>query len=222
MRRRAARASWRVKMAWFTRFTRFGDAHFVFGQELGNTCGPSSALMCYTKLMKLAPGAAFYGNTNQMEAWYAEWYGKPYDGNKEGTWPEGLVYALNKAKCGTWTFDTYSPNDTAQAIDWFVGRTSGWGATVKVKPIIVGVNWDGSKASHWVCVDTVREWAGQLYATVCDPWDADVHVQKMKIGTQFVYEAKEELHIDFGGTHYSYNQPSTGRVRTWPIIHLTS
>ena len=28
-------------MAWFTRFTRFGDMHFVFGQEEGMTCGPS-------------------------------------------------------------------------------------------------------------------------------------------------------------------------------------
>ncbi len=207
-------------MAWFTRFTRFGDMHLVFGQEQGMTCGPSSALMCYTKLMKLAPSAPLYESSHPIEQHYQTWYGKAYDGNKEGTWAEGLVYALNKMNCGKWRCDKYAPNDAAQAIDWFVGRTSGLGPTLTVTPVIVGVNWDGSKASHWVCVDTVRLFMNNLYATVCDPWDSDVHVQKMKIGSNFVYEAKEQLKVDFGGTHYEYTQPSTGRVREWPIIHL--
>ncbi len=208
-------------MAWFTRFTRFGDIHFVFGQELGNTCGPSAALMCYTKLMKLSPGAKLFGNSNQMELWYQEWYGKPYDGTKEGTWPEGLVYALNKSGCGRWRCDKYSPVDATDAIDKFVGTTSGVvGPTVNCTPVIVGVNWDGSTASHWVCIDTVREVMGLKFATICDPWDANVHVQHITVGQPFVYMAKQEQRVDLWGTHFEYNQPSTGRVKDWPIIHL--
>jgi hypothetical protein len=207
-------------MAWFTRFTRFGDMHFVFGQEEGMTCGPSSALMCYTKIMKLSPSGHYYGSTHPVEKLYETWYGKAYDGTKEGTWPEGLVFALNSLGCGRWRYDTYAPTDAVQAIEYFVGETSGLGPTVSVTPVIVGINWDGSTASHWVCIDTVRSLLGNTYATICDPWDADVHVQKMKTGNAFVYEASEQFHVDFGGTHFSYSQPSTGRVRQWPIIHL--
>lgn len=207
-------------MAWFTRFTRFGDVHYVFGQEQGMTCGPSSALMCYTKITKLTPGSVSYNTTQRIKDLYEQWQGAPYDGSQVGTWGEGLVYALNRMNCGRWRCDTYAPNDTAQAIAYFVGQTGGWGATVNVKPVIVGVNWDGSAASHWVCIDTIRSFAGNSYATVCDPWDANVHIQRMTVGQQFVYDAEPVFGVDFGGTHYEYSQPSTGRVRQWPIIHL--
>lgn len=207
-------------MAWFTRFSRFGDMHFVFGQEQDMLCGPSSALMCYTKINKLAPSSQLYGTTQKSQDLYAKWLGASYDGSKEGTWPEGLVYALNQMNCGRWAKHNYAPNDAAQAIAHFVGVGGAFGPTVDVRPVIVGVNWDGSTASHWVCIDTVRSAFGSLYATVCDPWDAGLHVQSMSYGKPFVYEASQTLGIDLGGTHYTYSQPSTGRVRDWPVIHL--
>lgn len=206
-------------MAWFTRFTRFGDMHFVFGQEQGMTCGPASALMCYTKINKLSPTATAYGDTQRIQQLYAQWSGQAYDGSQTGTYPEGLVHALNNMGCGRWRCDTFAPNDTASAIMSYVGTSSGLGPTVTVKPIIVGVNWDGSTGSHWVCIDTIRGLLGRTYATVCDPWDASVHVQRLEAGTQFTYDAEPTIGIDFGGTHYEYSQPSTGRVRVWPIIH---
>lgn len=207
-------------MAWFTRFSRFGDMHFVFGQEQGMLCGPASARMCYTKINKLSPGAALYGTTKKIQDLYARWLGSAYDGATEGTWPEGLVHALNNLNCGRWRKDSYAPNDAAQAIAYFVGTRGAVGPAVDVSPVIVGVNWDGSTASHWVCVDTVRNAFGNLYATVCDPWDAGLHVQKMTIGKAFVYSADTTLGVDLWGTHFSYDQPSTGRVKDWPIIHL--
>jgi hypothetical protein len=209
-------------MAWFTRFTRFGDMHFVFGQEEGMTCGPSAALMCYTKLKKLAPSAPLYADTHPFQKLYEKWLGTSYDGIKDGTWPEGLVYILNSQGCGNWRKDLYAPNDAVQAIEYFVGTREGLGPTIDVSPVIVGVNWDGSTASHWVCIDTVRSFLGSTYATICDPWDADVHVQSMTRGKPFVYTAAEQFHVDFWGSHFKYEQPSTGRVREWPIIHLTS
>jgi hypothetical protein len=90
---------------------------------------------------------------------------------------------------------------------------------VDVNPIILGVNWDGSTASHWVCIDTIRTAFGTTYATICDPWDADVHVQSFSKGSPFVYHAAEQIHVDFWGTHYKYTAPSTGRVSQWPMIY---
>ena len=206
-------------MAWFTRISRFGDVHFVFGQELGNTCGPSSALMCYTKINKLSPSSVMYSTTQRFKNLYETWLGSSYDGANEGTWPEGLVYALNQMNCGRWRKTTVGASAAANTITSLVGTTGGFGVTVTCNPIIVGVNWDGTTASHWVVIDTIRTFLGNSYATVCDPWDAGLHVQRISAGQNFVYQAGETMHLDFGGTHFNYSQPSTGRVKDWPIIH---
>lgn len=208
-------------MAWFTRFTRFGDVHWVFGQEQGMTCGPASALMCYTKVMKLSPSGVGYSTTQRIQDYYAQWNGQAYDGSAVGTFPGGLVYALNQMNCGSWRQTTVSATGASAAITRYVGASSGLGPAAGMSPIIVGVNWDGSTGSHWVCIDTVRSFLGTNYATVCDPWDASVHVQSMS-GGAFTYDAAPTWGVDFGGEHYEYSQPSTGRVRSWPIIHLTS
>lgn len=206
-------------MAWFTRITRFGDAHFVFGQEQNMTCGPSCALMCYTKINKLTPGMQMYATTERIKDHYARWLGSAYDGSVAGTWPDGLAYALNRMNCGRWTTTSVQGNRAVNRIVDLVGTSGAFGPTVEVNPIIVGVNWDGSTASHWVVIDTIREFAGSLYATICDPWDAGLHVQRVTPGQDFVYQAGDTAHIDFWGTHFTYSQPSTGRVRAWPIIH---
>lgn len=39
-------------------------------------------------------------------------------------------------------------------------------------------------------IDTVNNFFGQLYASVCDPWDGDVHVTPFTIGSPFVYSAR--------------------------------
>lgn len=206
-------------MAWFTRFSRFGDMHLVFGQEQGMTCGPSSALMCYTKINKLSPGAALYNSTQRIKDLYQQWLGAPYDGSTAGTFPAGLVYALNRLSCGTWTQSTVSASDAADRIISLVGTTGGFGPTVTVNPIIVGVDWDGTTASHWVCIDTVRTFMGSHYATVCDPWDAGLHVQSITPGQNFIYNAAQTIDFDFWGTHYEYSGTSRGRVLNWPFIY---
>lgn len=184
------------------------------------TCGPSCALMCYAKITKLVPGQQFYWNDQRIRDAYGEWQGKPYDGSAAGTYPEGLVYALNKFNIGNWT---QTNAGGAGAVDIILRRVGmrGLGPVVTVDPIIVGIDWDGSTASHWVCIDTVRAFNDSLYATVCDPWDAGLHVQKIKRGANFAYRAAETFDFDFGGTHYNYGSPELGRVDTWPIIHRT-
>ena len=43
-------------MAWFTRFTRFGDVHLVYSQEAENSCGIACVMMTVFKISKLSPG----------------------------------------------------------------------------------------------------------------------------------------------------------------------
>ena len=43
-------------MAWFTRFTRFGDVHLVYAQEQQNSCGIACVMMTVFKINKLTPG----------------------------------------------------------------------------------------------------------------------------------------------------------------------
>jgi len=73
-------------------------------------------------------------------------------------------------------------------------------------------------------VDTVREMLGTHYATVCDPWDANVHIQKIERGGTFVYNAGEGgFAINLWGTTKAEKQPydntSRGMVKTWGMIY---
>jgi hypothetical protein len=211
-------------MAWFTRFDRFGDMHFVYGQERENTCGPASVMMCVMKINKLAPGrsALFLEETIRND--YAAWQGQPYDGRAYGTYPQGLVSILNSLNCGRWTHSMVSAQDSSQRLVDLVGTTSALvGPTVACNPIIIGVNWDGSTASHWICIDGVRSVAGYYWATICDPGDADLHVQSFTPGQPFVYHASPQISFDLWGQRdaSAYGGGATGRVRDWPFIYRT-
>lgn len=209
-------------MAWFTRFSRFGDIHFVYGQERENTCGPSSVMMCVAKINKIAPGKTAVYLEEQIRNMYGAWQNAPYNGRDYGTYPAGLVDILNNLNCGRWTHTMVPAAQSASKIIELVGSSSAFsGPVVKVKPIIVGVNWDGSTSSHWIVIDTVRTVFGSTYATVCDPADADVHVQKITAGQPFVYEANTAISFDFWGQRdaNAYAGGATGRVKDWPMIH---
>ena len=213
-------------MAWFTRFDRFGDMHFVYGQERENTCGPSSVMMCVMKINKLAPGrAALY---------------------LEDTHPRRLRRlagpALQRPRLRHLSrgagLDPQQPQ--LRPLDPFHGQRAGqlaaaaaiWSGrpapsrapSVACNPIILGVNWDGSTASHWICVDGVRSVGDNYWATVCDPADADLHVQSFSPGTPFVYHASPQISFDLWGQRNAnaYAGGATGRVRDWPFIYRTS
>lgn len=215
-------------MAWFSRFTRFGDAHLVYGQEADMSCGIASVLMCVFKINKIAPGKAALYLEKEIYKKYAAAAGTKYDAKvaeKRGTGPMALVTVLNQLNCGKWKWDKVAAAAASKKIIDTVGVTKGWGPTVTVKPIIVGVDWD-SGGAHWVVIDTVREFAGSHYATVCDPWDTNVHVQKLTAGHPFVYEAGQAgFAVDFWGSHKGQSSPykksKRGQVKIWGIIHRT-
>ena len=101
--------------------------------------------------------------------------------------------------------------------------TTGFGPTVAVEPVILGVDWDQGGA-HWVVVDTIRTVMGTTYATVCDPWDANVHIQSFSTGSPFRYDASSGgFSVNFfgkapKGVKQKYDNASKGQVKTWGMI----
>ncbi len=57
-------------------------------------------------------------------------------------------------------------------------------------------------------------------ATVCDPWDANLHIQGFELGKPFVYDADHAgPTLDFGGKRYAYpGSANKGKVKTWGAI----
>jgi len=81
------------------------------------------------------------------------------------------------------------------------------------QPIICGTDWDVS-GGHWVVVDTVNNFFGTLYASVNDPWDADVHITPITRGTTVRYSAdKAKTSWDAGGLRHEYAAKPSGVTR---------
>lgn len=116
-----------------------------------------------------------------------------------------------------WSLSTLPPNQVSQRIIDRVGVDGGFGPTLNVKPVIVGVDWHGG-GGHWVLVDTVRRFMGSLYATVCDPWDGSVHVTKIKRGATFSYVGQDVVDFDLWGQRNQYSSPSSGGALLGDII----
>lgn len=211
-------------MAWFSRFTRFGDMHLVYGQEANMSCGIASVMMCVFKINKLKPGKTALTIEKDIYKKYESELGGAYAPETTGTYPEHLAAVLNSFTKGNWQWHQTAVNDVAQVLSDKVGATKGIGPTVSVEPVILGVDWDQGGA-HWVVVDTVRSMLGSTYATICDPWDTNVHIQKFKVGSPFVYDAASGgFTIDVGGTHKGKAQPyegnaARGQVKTWGMIY---
>ena len=210
-------------MAWFSRFTRFGDAHLVYGQEANMSCGIASVIMCVFKINKLKPGSQAVHVEKDIYDKYSSASGAKYKPEQKGTRPEHLVTVLNSLDCGKWKWQAVGSLAATQRIIEVVGTTNGVGPTVTVNPVIVGVDWDGGGA-HWIVIDTVRSFMGSKYATICDPWDTNVHIQKVETGKPFEYMAGEGgFSVDFWGTHKGQTSPygatDRGVLKTWGMIY---
>ena len=233
-------------MAWFARYTRFGDMHWVYGQERGMSCGLASTTMLVFKVNKLVPGATAIRDEEQITKAYERFVGSPYDVSN-GTFPEDLVGTLDSLTKKKWMNEYLTGPALTKKMIETVGVTAAPGPIVRVNPIILGVNWQGGGA-HWLVVDTVRKFMGKLYATVCDPWDGDVHVTTVSIGDTFEYTAQpnksswslrgaagqaekvlgsgskfgQQLDRIFGKRAFAYDAaPSYGASTEWGIVYST-
>lgn len=196
-------------MAWFSRITRFGDVHMVFGQEQTISCGVACVIMAAFKINKIRPGSkAIFSEADILARATALLGPNPLGG--AGFSNPQIVQVLNHPdlKMPGWRLSTLPQNDVAGKIVQEVG-TTGLGPTVFVRPVIVGIDWRGG-GGHWVVVDTVRTFMGKKYATICDPWDANVHVVPLQENSTFNYTGAPAVAVDFGGTRYSYDTPSVG------------
>lgn len=197
-------------MAWFTRYTRFGDMHLVFGQEQNISCGIASVIMAAFKINKLKPGTkAAFDEFEIMTIAKALLGPNPLKG--DGLDSLKMLKLLNHPILNMvgWKHYMLPPKSVPQELIKRVEVTS-FGPTLNVKPMIVGIDWLAGKG-HWVVVDTVRMFGGDFYATVCDPWDANVHVVRYEKNNIFGYNAKEEIVFNFGGKKpFGYSRLNIG------------
>jgi hypothetical protein len=220
--RRPIRSGRTLAMAWFSRITRFGDLHLVYGQEANMTCGIASVMMCIFKVNKLTPGSTAVTVEKKIIDKYESLLGSNYDPENVGTYPQHLATILSSFTGGTWRAQNPGANGITKMLIDKVGVSSGFGPTLNVTPVIIGVDWNQGGA-HWVVVDTIRKVGGTHYATVCDPWDTNVHIQKFSSGSPFSYSAGNGgVMVNFGGTNKGESQPydkaSNGVVSTWGMI----
>jgi len=204
-------------MPWFSRFSRFGDIHFVYSQHGDNACGIASVMMCVFKVNKLVPGAQSVFKEQQVYKVYSAVAGTAYDGTAY-SYATKLDDTLNKLNCGNWKAEYIGPGQVTNRLVQVCGSVAGLGPTVKVSPVIVLVGWNNGGA-HFVVVDTVRTFAGSSYATVCDPWDAQLRVTGFTAGQNFDYVASQTAHWDVEGTpEHQYTRPSRGSANGW-VVH---
>jgi hypothetical protein len=205
-------------MAWFSRFTRFGDVHWVFGQEREISCGVASAIMAAFKINKLTPGvkAVFDEDTVVQKA--TKLFG-PNPLGDGGLSNPRMVDLLNHAdlKMPGWKLDTLAPSAVVDKLISIVGITHGFGVKMDVNPVVVGIDWNGG-GGHWVVIDTIRALGNEMWATVCDPWDANVHIVPISRNQTLNYTAKKGQAVDLFGTHQEYTSPSSGGVFVGDLI----
>ncbi|MBM4077408.1 MAG: hypothetical protein FJ267_17410 [Planctomycetes bacterium] len=219
-------------MAWFSRFTRFGDAHIVYAQEAENSCGIACVMMNVFKINKLIPGAQAVHKEQEVYKVYSEVTGSTYDGSTY-SFATKLAEVLNKLNVGTWQATNVGAANVSQAIVDSVGVDvvgqslgGGWPASwianqlKPINPIIVLVGWTAGGA-HFVVVDVVNQTPWGMYASVCDPWDGDVHITEFETGRNFNYiGARNAFSWDLGGYRHDYSTTSTGSPNGWVVRRI--
>jgi hypothetical protein len=211
-------------MAWFIRFTRFLDTHLVYAQEAENSCGIACTLMTVFKINKFKPGKEALHKEKEIYDVYGEVAHTTYDGSAY-TYANHLASTLNKLKVGRWKAKYYGPAGVVGAALKGLGETVPPGPHAFYKPhhgpVIVLVGWTAGGA-HFVVIDTLVSAFGDVYATVCDPWDGNVHVTEVKEGTPMHYVGRHvPLSWDLGGTRHEYTGEAPGDANGWVVRRIS-
>ncbi len=212
-------------MSWFTRFTRFGDMHMVFSQEAENSCGIACCRMVIFKVNKVKLDSSAFESEDTLDGAYGDIIKAKYDGSAY-TFASKLAKLLNKFVPGNWTAENVGASNVAQALLDGVGKTANPSSLTeviinnvkKISPIVVLVGWS-TNGAHFVVIDTIHEVNGTLYASVCDPWDGDVHVTSFALCQPFNYTgASQPLSWNLGAApEHKYATPSAGAGNGWII-----
>lgn len=188
------------------------------------SCGIASIMMCVFKINKLKPGKDAVTVERDITTKYRNALGSSYNPETTGTYPTLLASVLNGFTSGNWSWHKTPPNDVGKVLTKQVGLSGPIGPIVDVEPVILGVDWDLGGA-HWIVVDTIRDVVGTRYATICDPWDANVHLQSFGTTEPFVYHAADGgFMINFVGSTKGAAKPyvgnsAKGQVKNWGMIY---
>jgi hypothetical protein len=200
-------------MQWYSRISRFGDLHMVYGQKWANSCGLASTVMCAFKMNKFAMGQQAVYEEQKIKEKYEKASGSPYDPKTQYTDGKFLQTVLSDVTGKNWALEWYSEKDRAGAI---IDSVDSYGAlalgpTISSKCCIVLARW-GAGGAHWVVVDSVRSAFGFHWATICDPWDTNLHIVRLTKGQPIKYDAADvSAGVDIGS---SGSQASGGKVDT--------
>ncbi len=185
--------------SWFLRIDRFADVHLVAAQNKDQSCGLACIKMVIFKVNKLRPQSGFAFERDIAERYKKLAGEKAHDFDAAGSGPTVMVKVLNSFGIGNWAIDRPPLNDVGSRIAQYVGKDQfglGWtgaNAILRGYPVILACYWKdgkgGFKGGHGLVVDTVTDVPVLgTYATICDPWDADIHFEKIQPGKPFVYQ----------------------------------
>ncbi len=192
--------------SWFLRIDRFADVHLVAAQSKDQSCGLASIKMVMFKVNKLRPGASSLETERNIEKKYKTLAGETtHDFDVKGSNPGVMVKVLNSFGIGNWAIDWPALNDVGTKIGQYVGTDqfglglTGYNAINRGYPVILACYWAGG-GGHAIVVDTVTSVPVLgTYATICDPWDANVHFEKIETGKPFTYKPTAAMGINFWG-----------------------
>lgn len=192
--------------SWFLRVDRFADTHLIAAQNKSNSCVLASIKMVVFKVNKLRPCATAFRTEKLIESKYKLLEGNPnHDFESTGASPEIAAQVLNSLGMGNWVSEWPAVNDVSKKVAKFIGKDqfglgiTGINAVKRGYPVILFCRWDGG-GGHAIVADTVTQipLVG-TYATICDPWDANVHFEKIEDNKPFNYKPKAASGVNFWG-----------------------
>ena len=193
--------------SWFLRMDRFGDAHAVCAQNKEKSCIMASIKMVAFKVNKLRPGRNALHTEHRIEQQFHYFVNQVGNLQEPDIGPHVATQVLNSLGCGNWAYEWPQANDIPAMVMKYVGvdraglGITGVNAALRKFPVILFCEWAGNdNEGHAIVCDTVTHvpMVG-TYATICDPWDANVHFEKIQKGHPFTYSPNQPIGVNFWG-----------------------
>lgn len=192
--------------SWFLRIDRFADVHAVCAQGKGCSCVLASIKMAAFKVNKLRPGKTALRTEQLIEQRYKTFEHNPgHDFETVGGMPDVATQVLNSLDIGNWASEWPTPSDVPEQVMKYVGVDkaglgfTGINAAMRGFPVILFCRWNGPGGHAIVCDTVTSVPVLGTYAAICDPWDANVHFEKIQKGQAFTYNPKKASGINFWG-----------------------
>lgn len=211
-------------MSWFVRLTRFGSVHMVRSQDKENSCAMASVIMINFKMKKGAmfagvaaggsitasgiPFGSYIGHTlssaaigyavkseAEVSKLYEKVKGASHDFEKNGAKPSFLPPIMRDLGLGNWEVADVGEGGLAQAVI---------DATKDGTPVLVACVWNAG-GGHALVIDEVHTFMGNTYFCVCDPYDAELRVISVTVGSTVRYDGSDKpVSVTFGGDRREY------------------